>query len=675
MVKKVRNVTKSLAGMEDFQQLRGPHAQTRNGKEVTVHGMDVPYAVDSIAEMQALDLERFRHARVYSAPTTYVDYLYDPDNATGVPVSGGGGSWIARIFEAPAQAATIAGLRTFEPDTAGQQIDLLGHTLAGIGGGKFYYDATDTTSADDNGTIVITTGDKRWKRVDLGYTTPEMFGSVGDIVTDTAGILACNSKRGLIDLKPNKTYLMSTGFTLDVSNTLIRGSHSVLDFSGATPPYTAMKLISSDIRPNPYFNNGGGTYGVSLVGVGKDGGGAYQADVGILVAAPSASQAVAGYAFNDGSISQFGKGVVIEDNGYNVGFHSSSIFRCGVDVEMLGGIGGNYGEKVVFNECVLFNSSLTVRMGNGAGGLFFNNCSFDYSLKTFEVTGGVVHLQGCHVEFDPAAITDTPFDVSGEAQLIFDGGWLLTTGGVWTQDYCAKADGNATIIFDKVRMINLQPLVSFDAGSGRVLTNDCYYNPIPNMNTVRKDSQLANGDFEAADLSLDLITVYRDTAVITDRLVGANLELSLSAVNPDTGTQSLRAAKMGGNGSAAEFIIAVPCEEGDVFSYSFRANDNDSRMITDIFTNTFYGRLNGYDSSGVPLVTPTRGPVSQRNYTASAGYVTVSGGINGGAASVCPVGSNCYFIRINLNGLAGGPGATGGGNYSVYFDNFHISKW
>ena len=87
--------------------------------------------------------------------------------------------------ESSAQAAetisvvdTISLLRSFEPLEDGQQISLLGHTLPGIGGGEFYYDASDTTSADNNGTIIVTTGDKRWKRQKNKNITPEMFGAL-----------------------------------------------------------------------------------------------------------------------------------------------------------------------------------------------------------------------------------------------------------------------------------------------------------------------------------------------------------------------------------------------------------------------------------------------------------------------------------------------------------------
>lgn len=58
------------------------------------------------------------------------------------------------------QVATIADLRALEPAFDGQQVALLGHTVAGVGGGMFYHDAASAAS-DDNGTVFVTSGGKR----------------------------------------------------------------------------------------------------------------------------------------------------------------------------------------------------------------------------------------------------------------------------------------------------------------------------------------------------------------------------------------------------------------------------------------------------------------------------------------------------------------------------------
>lgn len=90
-----RNVTKNLAGMEDLQQIRGAHAQTRNKVETTIHGIDVPYAVNGIAELKALDASKYHHATVYSDNLTYVEYSFDPTATSGiVPNKAAVGFWV-----------------------------------------------------------------------------------------------------------------------------------------------------------------------------------------------------------------------------------------------------------------------------------------------------------------------------------------------------------------------------------------------------------------------------------------------------------------------------------------------------------------------------------------------------------------------------------------------------
>lgn len=90
---KIRNVSKSLASMEDLLQGKGAVTQTRGKEAVEVHRVDVPFAVDSIAEMQALDINRFTRANVYSSETVFVSYIYDPDAAEGIAPNEGSGFW------------------------------------------------------------------------------------------------------------------------------------------------------------------------------------------------------------------------------------------------------------------------------------------------------------------------------------------------------------------------------------------------------------------------------------------------------------------------------------------------------------------------------------------------------------------------------------------------------
>jgi hypothetical protein len=59
-----------------------------------------------------------------------------------------------------------------------------GANTYGVGGARFYYDAADTTSADNGYSIIVATDAGRWKLHPSQSFTPEMFGAVGDGVTD-----------------------------------------------------------------------------------------------------------------------------------------------------------------------------------------------------------------------------------------------------------------------------------------------------------------------------------------------------------------------------------------------------------------------------------------------------------------------------------------------------------
>lgn len=87
--------------------------------------------------------------------------------------------------------ATAALLRTTEPSYSGQIITLLGITTAGVGSGNFRADLSDTTTVDDNSTIIVTVGLKRWKRVVLnGDTNIESWSTLNTQVSNNTTNIA-----------------------------------------------------------------------------------------------------------------------------------------------------------------------------------------------------------------------------------------------------------------------------------------------------------------------------------------------------------------------------------------------------------------------------------------------------------------------------------------------------
>jgi len=128
---------------------------------------------------------------VSASASNYTDALRgdlaDPAKGSAM-VAFGQGNVSTALSSRVVQVATIADLRNLEPAFDGQQVELLGHTASGIGGGIFYADY-NSVAADDNGVTVVTVGGKRWLRRLDGFVSPTMFGAIGDgVVDDTAPV-------------------------------------------------------------------------------------------------------------------------------------------------------------------------------------------------------------------------------------------------------------------------------------------------------------------------------------------------------------------------------------------------------------------------------------------------------------------------------------------------------
>jgi hypothetical protein len=179
-----------------------------------------------------------------------------PDDGTSVivPVGAAAGAWIrlqASAFggqEAYAFVTTAALLGAFAPSVVlpnGTIAFTTGRTAEDdFGGGEFFYVATDTTSADNAGTIRVDGAGRRWY-FDGDFVTPQLFGAKGDGATDDATAwqkCAAAIPNGYIAVndQTNKTYAM--GSTLALAD----GTHALGIISiGAVPTLQANASFSS----------------------------------------------------------------------------------------------------------------------------------------------------------------------------------------------------------------------------------------------------------------------------------------------------------------------------------------------------------------------------------------------------------------------------------------------
>jgi hypothetical protein len=78
---------------------------------------------------------------------------------------------------------SIAALRLLTGTTTATQLLLLWNHVAGDGGGTFRYDSTDTTTADNGGTIIVDAAGRRWKRQYSGALKISWFAALSNALT------------------------------------------------------------------------------------------------------------------------------------------------------------------------------------------------------------------------------------------------------------------------------------------------------------------------------------------------------------------------------------------------------------------------------------------------------------------------------------------------------------
>jgi len=112
--------------------------------------------------------------------------------------------------------------------------------------GSFLYDATDTTTPDNGGTVIVGVGGRRYKRADMSSITPEMFEAKGDGVTDdTVKLFNCYAsvpEGSTIYFDPTASYLLSSAFVLNRNVKLDLGTRdggAVIKFIGGGSYFAA----------------------------------------------------------------------------------------------------------------------------------------------------------------------------------------------------------------------------------------------------------------------------------------------------------------------------------------------------------------------------------------------------------------------------------------------------
>lgn len=138
-----------------------------------------------------------------------------------------------------AKIPSVSALRNFSAGADKKVIELVSYHAdgKGDGGGLFYIDELDTTTADNGGTVIIGLDGKRYKRsINGAFVNVKWFGARGDGVTDdTAAIKRCIASLGTVESwngasNPNDAAFCTVYFPASKGNYIVSDTIFILPY-------------------------------------------------------------------------------------------------------------------------------------------------------------------------------------------------------------------------------------------------------------------------------------------------------------------------------------------------------------------------------------------------------------------------------------------------------------
>lgn len=486
---------------------------------------------------------------------------------------------------------------------------------------------------------------------------PEWWGATGDGTTDDStaiqAALTCpvNSVRPLTVFFSSKSYAITSGLTIDVAYTSADFNATTIDASGMVSG-TALTITATanDINAKTFIRSG------YFEGPGKT-----STVKGIAFLGTAANKAVTSCNFEHMRFSSFLVGYEYQDFTWVTQHYGNIADDCGTAVKMVSG-GTTYGENIAWFGGQLVNCDTGVINQNAAGNIHFNGSSIDYCGVIADAQRGGIHFDNCHIEGNSVAVpyTDIPFQTSTNQDSV-----ITVTGGRWTNavtlnttgiTYCVDCDNTDSaggVIFDGVLIYNtLTTTGKFASGVGRVLTKNLlvYYSGAGlTENDMLSDALtlLQDGGFEKA--TVDEVVIYADTAGITDRVNGANIDLTTSAVAKRTGAKSLCITKVGAGAARARLILPITDKTKHIGWSLYYAKPGVE--TGQIYIYGYYTQVQYFNQYGTPVVCKETSDYGD-DPLFGAGAVTWTEIKK--ARSMCeypPAWSTHYMIEFNLDGM------------------------
>lgn len=393
--------------------------------------------------------------------------------------------------------SSITELRALLKTSASKFAFVNGYYAAGDGGGgQYWLDVADTTSADNGGTIIVATDGGRWKLSRTSSVSVKQFGAKGDNIADDsvsiqAAITATRDELGGEIYFPTGTYKYGT--------TLVIPEDWPIQLSGVGIDATILKYTGTSNAINMRRQTTGTVLksGVSNMRIT----GNALAIIGIDI--------YFGYSlyFRNVLIDNFRTGVSVEQS-WSIHFDALHVTTCFEDGIFLSDEANN----ILCSNCEFFNNTRAGAYVIGARAVVFNGCTLETNLYGAYVTSNAagtshgISFIGCYIEGN----TTSEIHVTREAGSSPSG--INITG-----NYFVCLTGKASIA---VRLVFVDGVFVgenyFSVGSA-TYAYSLYLSDsatLSNVNFERNEDDSTNGPYQGT------ATTYNNAARLTPRAVG-----------------------------------------------------------------------------------------------------------------------------------------------------------
>ncbi len=484
------------------------------------------------------------------------------------------------------------------------------------------------------------------------------FGAVGDGTTNDAPAFVLALATGKSVLVPAGTYKLTAGITVNLGLQSLIGSGSTLDFSALTGTGVAITLTNSSGRSPGDLAAGAAIAnrvdGFVLLGPGKAGSGA---------AAGSTVTCFQAYASHLSCLNcivyGFGYGVDFYTESYTDSFVNCNFGQCAIAVRGRTG-GSNYGERLAFVNCVLYDNIIAIQNGINTGAMQFMNCSIDYNTTQFQGSNqSVTELHACHWECNDAGSGNVMASVTGGSFLTIIGGHMQGNGtpGAFAQSGVFTTDASSIVSIRDCFLFNLQNSTnvwdSAGTSGGLIAIGSAKSYSVSYLPQVSSplSNYLIDPGFAQGTVQ-DYWTIVVDSGTVTNRLTGSASNLTLSSANPHAGAQSLLWTKAAtGNGDMALFV-PVPAGVGKHFAVTFWYRKPSGSNTGNVFVSTNWFNIAGSQANGTPNVLSSGPGFDTLSIGGTASLIDWTR-FSSGFDRVIPVGANYLGIYFSANTFSG----------------------